>query len=310
MLVQVEKSLFRKGKNIDGDMKNPIETHSSKSCKIKNDHEECSYDVISSDDVISKAKKINEDLKKPIKIHSRNSLKLKKDRDLFLCQFLKFARKKKDYMLLYVDRIQCKQMPFVRRFPVINFWTSDQLKFRESKKLDNGGFGNGVDVANCNKDFESGSILDLYKKVEMTLQKRGNHKNFQFYRLKLQEIVSVISKFQQSEVKNDSSSDSFRRKISFEEDSFIHHGKEIGKMFLNEDIASFDLGIESEIYTPKKHCLSSDHEMQEKSISKVVFDSPVNVLGKNLHVPSSLSKRDQINRHQIQGQKEIKCYLQ
>lgn len=62
---------------------------------------------------------------------------------------------------------------------------------------------------------------------------------------------------------------------------------------MNKDIPSVDLGIESEIYTPKKRCLSSDHEIQEKSISKVVFDSPVNVMGKNFHLPSSLSKRDQ-----------------
>ncbi|CAH1440227.1 unnamed protein product [Lactuca virosa] len=205
--------------------------------------------------------------------------------------------------LLYVDRIQCNQMPFVRRFPVINFWTSDQLKFREIKELESGGFGNGV-VANYNEDFESRSILDfvsniqwvvydLNKKVEMTLQKHGSHKKFQLYRLKLQEIVSVFTKFNQSDVENVSSSDSLRRKINFEDDSFKHQGKEIGKRFLNEDITSFVLGIESELYTPKKPCLSSGHKMQEKSISKGIFDSPVNVMGKNLHVPSFLSKRDQ-----------------
>lgn len=50
-------------------------------------------------------------------------------------------------------------MPFVRRFPVINLWTSDQLKFREIKELENGDYGNGVDDANFNEDFERGSIL-------------------------------------------------------------------------------------------------------------------------------------------------------
>lgn len=47
----------------------------------------------------------------------------------------------------------------MRRFTVINFCKSDKLKFRERKELDNSGFGNGVDVANCNDYFESGSIL-------------------------------------------------------------------------------------------------------------------------------------------------------
>ncbi|CAI9266147.1 unnamed protein product [Lactuca saligna] len=159
--------------------------------------------------------------------------------------------------LLYVDRIQY------------------QLKFREIMELENGGFGYGV-VADCDEHFESGSIYDCESDIQ----------------LKLQEIVSVFSKFHKSDVDNVSSSGSIRRKICFEDDSFNHQGKEIGKRMLNEDIPSFGSGIESELYTPKKPCLTSGHKMQEKSIFKGFVDSPVSVRGKNSHVTSSLSKRD------------------
>ncbi|CAH1440230.1 unnamed protein product [Lactuca virosa] len=190
------------GNKINEEVNNAIEIHSTNSLKLKKDR---------IDDEPCKGKKINEgsnsfssdsdyedasirsfkkfvvksdkkEKKKMVKLEeklvwSRNEIKT-----IFNgpCEFL---------TLLYVDRIQCNQMPFVRRFPVINFWTSDQLKFREIKELESGGFGNGV-VANYNEDFESRSILDfvsniqwvvydLNKKVEMTLQKHGSHKKFQ-----------------------------------------------------------------------------------------------------------------------------------
>ncbi|CAH1437752.1 unnamed protein product [Lactuca virosa] len=107
-------------------------------------------------------------------------------------------------------------------------------------------FGNGVDAAKCSEEVESGSILDfeldiqwdvydLSKKVEMALKKHEKHNFFfQFYRLKLKEIVFVISKFQQSDLKNYSNSESFRRNISFEEYSFTNQGKEMEKRFLDQ----------------------------------------------------------------------------
>lgn len=47
----------------------------------------------------------------------------------------------------------------MRRYLVINFWTSEQLKFRESKELANGDFGNGVDAEKGDEELESGYIL-------------------------------------------------------------------------------------------------------------------------------------------------------
>ncbi|CAI9290325.1 unnamed protein product [Lactuca saligna] len=231
---------------------------------------------------------------------------------------VKIVERSEADMLLYVDRIKCKEMSIVRRYPVINFWTSEQLKFRESKELANGGFGNGVDAEKGDEELESGYILDiqsdiqwavsdLSKKVEMALQKHANHQIFHFYRGKLEQLVFDISKFQQSDFKNDSRSDSLSRKITFEDKSFTY--KEMGKgfyrknngrlygenderdNFMNEDVPSFDLGIESEMCTPKKGCLSSGIEIQDKSKSSVVFESPVNLIGNKVDVPSYLSKR-------------------
>ncbi|CAI9266192.1 unnamed protein product [Lactuca saligna] len=114
--------------------------------------------------------------------------------------------------LLYVDRIQCRQMLMVRRYPVINNWTLEQLKVREMNEISNGGFGRPSATVESVDEVYRGSILefhsemkwclvDMSKKVDKAFKTHGNLKIVEFYGMKLKELCSVYKAFRHSNYK-------------------------------------------------------------------------------------------------------------
>ncbi|CAI9268466.1 unnamed protein product [Lactuca saligna] len=114
--------------------------------------------------------------------------------------------------LLYVDRIQCRQMLMVRRYPVINNWTLEQLKVREMNEISNGGFGRPSATVESVDEVYRGSILefhsemkwclvDMSKKVDKAFKTHGNLKIVEFYGMKLKELCSAYKALRHSNYK-------------------------------------------------------------------------------------------------------------
>ncbi|CAH1428694.1 unnamed protein product [Lactuca virosa] len=223
--------------------------------------------------------------------------------------------------LLYVDRIQCKQMLMVRRYPVINHWTLEQLKVREINEIANGGFGTPSATVKSVDEVSRGSILkfhaemkwcliDMSKKLDKAFKKHGNLKIIEFYGLKVKELCSAYKAFRHSNSKCESTFESYDKSSSCD-DKFAeirNFGQSIKnsvgsnksgvandfgksgcietklhvdcegvhkKKCVFEDIPSFNLGIEDDIYTPRKVNTGVDSYVSKNSVSVGISSSSV-----------------------------------
>lgn len=112
--------------------------------------------------------------------------------------------------LLYVDCIICENMRMVRRSPVINNWTFEQLKFRESIEIKNGGFGNGAyhdincDAINYNslKTDIDNLLQDVEIKVDFGLSRYPYTKILLFMKKKLLDIKAFVEENQKQKQKH------------------------------------------------------------------------------------------------------------
>ncbi|CAH1435618.1 unnamed protein product [Lactuca virosa] len=212
-------------------------------------------------------------------------------------------------------------MLMVRRYPVINHWTLDQLKVREIKEIANGGFGTPSGTLKNVDEVARGSILefhseikwcliDMSKKMDKAFKKHGNLKIIEFYGLKVKELCSAYKAFRHINSKSESTFESYDKSSSCDDKfSDIRDfgqsiknsvginksgvGKEYGKTGFNEtnlhvdcedvhrnkcvieDIPSFNLGIEDDIYTPRKVNIGVDSYVIKNFVSVGICSSSV-----------------------------------
>ncbi|CAI9259225.1 unnamed protein product [Lactuca saligna] len=172
-------------------------------------------------------------------------------------------------LFLYVDRIQCRQMLMVRRYPVINNWTLEQLKVREMNEISNRGFGRPSTTVESVDEVSRGSIL------------------VKSYGLKLKELCSAFKAFRHSNYKCEYAFQSSGKSSSCDDKS--NEFRDVGQSINNivggnkygsanlfgksgnmetklhvdcegghkekcivEGIPSFNLGIDDDMHTPPK----------------------------------------------------------